>query len=70
MKKKGIILQYHYIPINRFKIFTSEDKYITDKTLRFHVVLDLFYLVSKLAKSVNDQTLFAQLVLEFKFLFT
>ena len=50
MKKKGIILQYHYIPINKFKIFMNEDKYISDKTHRYQncaISLPIYYDLKK-----------------------
>jgi len=36
------------------KIFFSKS---TNETLRFHIVFDLFLLISQFTKSVNDQTL-------------
>ena len=34
MKRKGIILQYHYIPIYKFKIFN--DKYINLNSKKYY----------------------------------
>ncbi len=50
MKKKGIILQYHYIPVNKFKIFMNEDKYISNKTPRYQncaISLPIYYDLKK-----------------------
>ena len=59
MKKKGIFLQYHYIPIYKFKVFN--DKYINVNSKKYYnetVSLPIFHELSKkdqnyVVKSIN-----------------
>ena len=48
MKKKGVILQYHYIPIYKFKIF--KDKYIGKNAEKFYkntITLPIYFTLKK-----------------------
>ena len=44
MKKKNIYLQYHYIPIYKFKIF--KDKYIKKSNIYYSSAISLQYIMA------------------------
>lgn len=53
MKKRNVILQYHYIPIYKFKIFN--DKYIGKKAEKYFnetISLPIFYGLKKMNKTI------------------